>query len=46
MNCPVNAISKVESGKYRIDETTCIRCGVCYTVCPVRAVYKLSGRGG
>jgi NADH:ubiquinone oxidoreductase subunit F (NADH-binding)/NAD-dependent dihydropyrimidine dehydrogenase PreA subunit len=43
MNCPANAISKIESGKYRIDESLCIKCGVCYTVCPVKAVYKVTG---
>jgi NADP-reducing hydrogenase subunit HndC len=43
MNCPANAISKIESGKYRIDESLCIKCGVCYTVCPVKAVYKVAG---
>ena len=41
-NCPVNAISKQESGKYSIDVDKCIRCGTCYVVCPVGAVEKHS----
>lgn len=44
-NCPVGAISRVSSGKYKIDQALCIKCGTCYLVCPVRAIEKVSGGG-
>lgn len=35
--CPVEAISEDEDGKYVIDPEKCIECGSCAGVCPVEA---------
>ncbi|MCD7944136.1 MAG: 4Fe-4S binding protein [Clostridiales bacterium] len=35
--CPVEAISEDEDGKYVIDPDTCISCGSCAGACPVEA---------
>ncbi len=35
--CPVEAISADEDGKYVIDPEKCIECGACAGVCPVEA---------
>lgn len=39
-NCPVNAITKTEDGKYEIDENKCIKCGACYLNCKFKAINK------
>lgn len=36
-NCPVEAISETDDGKYAIDADTCIDCGACADSCPVGA---------
>ena len=38
--CPVNAITRLENGKYSIDQSKCIKCGQCIMVCPVNAIVK------
>ncbi len=35
--CPVDAISCGEDGKYEIDPDTCLECGACAGTCPVGA---------
>ena len=35
--CPVEAISRDEDGKYVIDENACLECGACADTCPVGA---------
>ncbi len=35
--CPVEAISEGEDGKYVIDPEKCLECGACAGVCPVEA---------
>lgn len=37
-NCPVDAIEKMENGKYRIKEDGCIKCGACFEACPFYSV--------
>ena len=41
-NCPVNAVSRDESGSMRIDYTKCISCGRCSRSCPFGAVMERS----
>ncbi len=36
--CPVEAISEGEDGKYVIDPDTCLECGACAGQCPVEAI--------
>jgi [FeFe] hydrogenase (group B1/B3) len=38
--CPKNAISRVD-GKAHIDESKCVKCGKCKSVCPYDAISKL-----
>ena len=40
--CPVDAISKDESGKERIDYAKCVHCGRCMVECPFSAVMEKS----
>ena len=35
--CPVEAISCGDDGKYEIDPDTCLDCGACAGTCPVGA---------
>ena len=44
-NCPVNAITGDKDIVHVIDQQKCIKCGICFEVCPDRfnAVVKLSG---
>ncbi len=35
--CPVNAITAGDDGKFVIDPDLCIECGACAGVCPVDA---------
>ncbi|MBP5231112.1 MAG: 4Fe-4S binding protein [Clostridia bacterium] len=35
--CPAEAISCGEDGKYVIDENACLECGACADACPVGA---------
>ncbi|MBN1884750.1 MAG: NAD(P)H-dependent oxidoreductase subunit E [Candidatus Krumholzibacteriota bacterium] len=37
-NCPVDAIAGEPKGMHTIDETKCIRCGICHEVCRFDAV--------
>jgi Fe-S-cluster-containing dehydrogenase component len=37
--CPVEAISKEEDGRVRIDEEACIGCGQCVQGCPYGSMY-------
>ena len=45
-NCPVGAITGAKKQIHVIDQNTCIKCGICFDVCPQRfsAVEKISGR--
>ena len=45
-NCPVGAITGVKKQIHVIDQNVCIKCGICFDVCPERfsAVEKISGR--
>ncbi len=36
--CPTEAISVTEDGKYTIDAQLCTDCGACVSVCPVDAI--------
>ena len=36
--CPTEAISVTDEGKYKIDPEQCIDCGACASVCPVEAI--------
>lgn len=36
--CPVEAISEDEDGKYVIDADKCLECGACAGQCPVEAI--------
>jgi Fe-S-cluster-containing hydrogenase component 2 len=36
--CPVGAISQVNNGLPRIDESLCVNCGKCLRVCPMGAL--------
>ncbi|RLI27949.1 NADH-quinone oxidoreductase subunit F, partial [Candidatus Bathyarchaeota archaeon] len=38
--CPVNAITKNDDGKYSIDMGKCVKCGQCVIVCPRNAIVK------
>ena len=40
--CPVNAISKDESGREVIADSTCISCGQCARACPFAAIQERS----
>ena len=44
-NCPVEAISGAKNQIHIIDQAKCIKCGVCFDVCPPRfgAVIRMSG---
>jgi len=44
-NCPVNAIAGEKGIVHTIDHKKCIKCGICFEVCPshFNAVIKLSG---
>ncbi len=44
-NCPVNAIAGDKGIVHTIDHKKCIKCGICFEVCPSQfnAVVKLSG---
>ncbi|MFO7573892.1 MAG: NADH-quinone oxidoreductase subunit NuoF [Bacteroidales bacterium] len=39
-NCPVNAISGERKQLHHIDQSTCIKCGVCFTKCTFDAIRK------
>jgi ferredoxin len=47
-NCPVNAISGERKKVHVIDQAACIKCGVCFNVCPakIQAVAKCTGEEG
>ena len=36
--CPEKCIS--EGSPYEIDQSHCLRCGICYEACPVQAIVK------
>lgn len=38
--CPVEAISEDEDGKYVIDADKCLECGACAGQCPVEAIVE------
>ncbi|MDY4559697.1 MAG: 4Fe-4S binding protein, partial [Eubacteriales bacterium] len=38
--CPVNAISGEIKQKFNIDQTKCIKCGVCLSNCKFGAIIK------
>jgi len=40
-NCPVDAIEGEPKGIHVIDNSKCVKCGKCYTVCKFDAVYKI-----
>ena len=37
-NCPVNCISGERKAIHRIDQSKCIKCGVCYSACKFHAI--------
>ena len=39
-NCPVKAISGVVRQKHVIDQSKCIKCGLCFTKCKFNAIVK------
>lgn len=39
-NCPVGAISGEMKKKFDIDQAKCIKCGVCMTKCPFKAIVR------
>ncbi len=39
-NCPVGCISGVVKKPHSIDQSRCIRCGVCYSKCKFKAIVK------
>ena len=39
--CPTKSIIMGE-GQYVIDADTCVDCGICMSVCPEHAVYKIA----
>ncbi|RLG33305.1 iron-sulfur protein, partial [Methanosarcinales archaeon] len=45
-NCPSGAIQGEKRKIHVIDQRKCIKCGICFEVCPpkVRAVTKISGK--
>ncbi len=38
LNCPVHCISGEKKGKHTIDQSKCIKCGVCYSKCKFKAI--------
>ncbi|MGL4392356.1 MAG: NADH-ubiquinone oxidoreductase-F iron-sulfur binding region domain-containing protein [Fusobacteriaceae bacterium] len=38
INCPVHCITGEKKGKHLIDQSACIKCGVCYTKCKFKAI--------
>ena len=40
-NCPVSCISGERKQKHQIDQSECIKCGLCYEVCKFHAVDRL-----
>ena len=39
--CPVNAITGENKKVHVLDKIKCIKCGICYDVCPVDAVERI-----
>lgn len=37
-HCPVNAISQEGNSLLVIDDSKCIKCGICTVICPLKAV--------
>lgn len=44
VNCPVNVIAGNKKERHKIDQSGCIKCGKCFTVCKFNAVEKVSGK--
>ena len=44
-DCPAEAISGAVKKVHTIDPNKCIKCGICFQICPTdeKAVYKMSG---
>jgi len=38
MNCPKDAISFMDNGQARIDQSKCINCGICKEACPYHSI--------